>query len=338
MLFPVLSRMEFDTKERYKFFCCAKEHACAIGSGPRQAHSNLRPCTPHTSRADLVEKMRAAVCPDAANAKSAAESLERRGIHPTHRCTALVDRKYSVIRWPGRMYFGLFSFDVMHVLNLNCVGYILDTLLENMTPTMKQQLDKRVKKYTNFRRSNGVRSAYVGKLSSTGYLTAEKKVVSLFLWSHALGSKAMILPPAIRRDALIAITTLQTILHSVRRLTPFTLREHRYIFEQLGRRFFLTLTKIQHSKRLEQIANAENYNIGKPPAKRRRVPYWKKAVILSDESSDTVSSTDRDVAPYFLRSTKIIPHSFVHFAIKYAWVDPTDSTTRVPQNLITESA
>ena len=314
MLFPVLSRMEFDTKERFKFFCCAKEHACAIGSGPRQGHSNLRPCTPHTSRVDLGEKMRSAVCPECANSESAAESLSRRGLHPLHRCTALVDRKYSVIRWPGRMYFGLFSFDVLHHLNTNCVGYLLDTLLENMTATMKQQLDKRVKQYTNFRRSNGVRSAYVRKLSSTAYLTAEKKVVSLFMWSHALGSKAQILPPPIRRDALIAVTTLQTILHSVRRLTPFTLREHRYIFEQLGRRFFLALTNIQHIKRLERIANAERYNIGKPPAKRRRVPYWKQPDILSDESSSTVSSTDHDAAPYFLRSNKIVPHSFVHFA------------------------
>ena len=314
VLFPVLSRMEFDTKERYKFFCCSKEHACAIGSGPRQGHSVLRPCTPHTSRVDLVEKMRAAICPDCENSISAAESLSRRGIHPTHRCTALSDRQYSVIKWPGRMYFGLFSFDVMHVLNINCVGYLLDSLLDNMTKTMKKQLDKRVLGYTNFRRSNGVRSPHVGKLSSTGYLTAEKKVVALFVWSHALGSKAQILKPAIRSDALIAITTLQTILHSVRQLTPFTLDEHRYIFQKLGPRFFRALTNIQHSRRLKRIKKAEQYNIGKPPAKRRRVPYWKDAVVLDDESSDTVSSTDQDVPPYFLRSTKIIPHAFVHFA------------------------
>ncbi len=42
-------------------------------------------------------------------------------------------------------------------------------------------------------------------------------------------------------------------------------------------------------------------------------PHWKTAAKLSDESSDTASSTDHDVPPYLLRSTKIIPHSFVHF-------------------------
>ena len=42
ILFPVLARMEFDTKERYKFFCCAKQRACGIGSGPRDGHSALR--------------------------------------------------------------------------------------------------------------------------------------------------------------------------------------------------------------------------------------------------------------------------------------------------------
>jgi hypothetical protein len=31
------------------------------------------------------------------------------------------------------------------------------------------------------------------------------------------------------------------------------------------------------------------------------------------ESSDTVSSSDGDLPPFFLRSDKIIPHAFVHF-------------------------
>ena len=48
--------MEFDTKERTKFFACAREHACAIGSGPRTGRSSFRKCTPHTSRRDLKRK------------------------------------------------------------------------------------------------------------------------------------------------------------------------------------------------------------------------------------------------------------------------------------------
>ena len=211
------------------------------------------------------------------------------------------------------MYFGLFAFDMMHVLFINCVGYLLDTILDTMKPAKLKQLDRRVKNYTSFRRANGIKSPVVRKLSSTAYLTAEKKVVSLFMWSHALGSKALILSADIRRDALIAVSSLQIIVHSVRRLRPFTRSEHRYLFHHIGRRFFSALARIQHSKRLQRIEAAENFNIGKPPAKRRRVPYWKAAAKLSDESPNTVDSTDKDEPPYFLRSGKIIPHSFVHF-------------------------
>ena len=70
VLFPVLARMEFDTKERYKFFCCSRQRGCGIGSGPRQGHSTLRPCTPHSSRLDLSAKRRNVV-PGIENAASA---------------------------------------------------------------------------------------------------------------------------------------------------------------------------------------------------------------------------------------------------------------------------
>ena len=35
--------------------------------------------------------------------------------------------------------------------------------------------------------------------------------------------------------------------------------------------------------------------------------------MLSDESTDTASSTDEDVPPFYIRSEKILPHGFEHF-------------------------
>ena len=300
--------MEFDTKERFKFFCCARQRACAIGSGPRQAHSALRQCTPHSSRPDTCEKLRSAVDPNSA----AGKSLSRRGLHPTRRVTALAGCDYSVIKWPGRLYFGLFAYDAMHVLFINCVGYILDSLLDTMTTTVKYELDKRLKRFTSFRNSRGMATRRVTKLSSTAYLTAEMKVVHLFIWTHALGSKATLLPREVRDDSLIALSSLQTICYSVRGLRPYTEKEHRFIFDNLGKRFFRSLTNITHYKRSKKILAAQQYNIDKPPAKRRRVPHWKTAEKLADETS-TASSSDTDIPPYFLRSEKIIPHSFKHF-------------------------
>ena len=160
---------------------------------------------------------------------------------------------------------------------------------------------------------SGVTTKRVSKLSSTGYLSAEMKVVHLFMWSQALGSRGLLLNDAVRSDALTAISSLQIICYSVRGKRPFTEAEHRFIFEVLGRRFWRSLTNIVHEKRQKRIADAEAYNVDKPPSKRRRVPHWKAAEVLSDESEDTASSTDEDVPPYFIRSEKIIPHSFCHF-------------------------
>ena len=49
-LYPVLTRVELDTKERYKFFGCSRQRACGIGSGPRRGRSVLRRCTRHSQR------------------------------------------------------------------------------------------------------------------------------------------------------------------------------------------------------------------------------------------------------------------------------------------------
>ena len=312
ILFPVLARMEFDTKERTKFFCLARQRACAIGSGPRQAHSVLRHCTPHVSRPSTLEQLISAVDPDCVNCDTARASISRRGLHPTWRVTALSQCQYSVIKWPGRLYFGLFAYDIMHGLFLNCVGYLIDALLDILTPTKKCLLDRRVESFTSFRNPRGETTRRVTKLSSTAYLTAEMMVVHLFIWTHALGSKALLLPAEVRHDALIALSSLQTICYSVRGRRPYTANEHSFIFENIGKEFFRALSNLADYKRQKQIREAQLYNVDKPPAKRRRVPHWKHAKYLEEETT-TASSSDSDVPPYFLRSEKIIPHSFKHF-------------------------
>jgi len=201
----------------------------------------------------------------------------------------------------------------MHTLFINCTGYLLDGIIDSLTPTLLAELDRRVRTFTSFRDENGVATRRVTKLSSAAYLSAEMKVVHLFVLSHALGSRGTLLPLRIRHDVLVAISCLQTICYSVRNSRPYTREEHCFIFQTLGKRFFLHLTNIQHSQRLKKIEAAESFNMDKPPSKRRRVPYWKPAVKLPEESDNTASSSDGDVPPYFLRSEKIVPHAFVHF-------------------------
>ena len=155
VLFPFLTRMELDTKERTKFFCLAKEHACGIGSGPRQGHSAFRPCTPHAMRDDIVRKKNTATRDGEKCA--AALSLKRRGIHPIRRCHALAKLKHCVLKWPHRVYHGLFNYDTMHVLFINCIGYLLDATLNLLTKTNKIELDRRARALPSFR------NPYTGK-------------------------------------------------------------------------------------------------------------------------------------------------------------------------------
>ena len=178
ILFPVLARMEFDTKERTKFFCLARERACGCGSGPRRGHSLFRHCTLHSSRRDLQEKRRI-VCDDTEpqqERKAAASSISRRGLHPDMQCTALAGLRHAVLHWPSRIFFGLFSYDIMHGCFINCIGYLLDTVISIMRPQVLQEFDRRVATLPPFRRMGGTTTARVRKLSSSAYLTAEMKV------------------------------------------------------------------------------------------------------------------------------------------------------------------
>ena len=59
---------------------------------------------------------------------------------------------------------------------------------------------------------------------------------------------------------------------------------------------------------------AQEYNVGKPPAKRRRVPYAKPVRQDTDETADTASSSDYvQYSEAFEHGSKIIPHAIVHF-------------------------
>lgn len=223
--------MEFDTKERTKFFACAREHACAIGSGPRRGRSAFRSCTPHASRRDLKRKrliINGVIPATDEEVEEAEDSLRRRGIHPHRVCTALLNRRHCVIKWPGRSYNGLVAFDVLHILYLNWIKYLQETLLSTLTPTKQQLLDKRVRKFVAFvKPGDGSTSKKVTSLSRITYSSAEMRVLHLFIWSHAVGSQALILKPEIRANALLSICSLQVMCFAVRAKLPFTEAEHR---------------------------------------------------------------------------------------------------------------
>ena len=151
-------------------------------------------------------------------------------MHPDRRCTALSNCRSCIIQWPDRIYHGLVAFDVMHILYLNWIKYLQETLLSTMTPTKQKLLDKRVRNFSPFiKPHDGSTCKKVTSLTRIAYMSAESRVLHLFLWSHAIGSKAHILRPEIRDDALSSISSLQVMCYSVRAKLPFTEAEHRFV-------------------------------------------------------------------------------------------------------------
>ena len=314
-LYPILARVELDTKERYKFFGCVRQRACGIGSGPRRGRSILRECTPHVSRDDLVRKRRSAAG-TGSEAVAAQKSLSRRGLHPTISCPAVLDDcRNATLSVPGRLFSGLFCYDVMHTIYIGAVGYLLEAIIDLLTPSKQRQLNADCALLSPFRDPiTGKSCRRVSQVTELSYLTAEQKVVSLFTMAHAIGHRGAILPSHTRSDVLTAISSLQIVCFVTRGKRPFTETEHNHVFKVIGKQFWHSLSRIVHWKETFKANATIRSNSHKPPSKRKRPKVFTPRPPESNESSCTVDSESEDdaVPPHFLKSDKIIPHAFVH--------------------------
>ena len=317
-LFPVLARVELDTKERYKFFGLQRQRACGIGSGPRRGRSTFRQCTHHATRYDLALKRELVTgAEDTAVAKAASKSLQRRGFHPKIECTAiLVDGKDSVIKLPNRLFGGLYAHDIMHHLFINSIAYLVDAIMDLLTPSQKRSLDIISEKFAPFRDTfsgdAGKRIRHVTKMS---YLSAEQKVTLLFTLTSVIGHEGNILPEGIRTHVLTALSAMQIICFAVRGRRGYTEAEHNFIWEVIGKKFWKSLALVVSWKERLRADDVRKLNEGKPPSKRKRVQEFTPRRPDSDESDTVDTATDDpDAPPHFSKSDKIVPHSFVHFS------------------------
>ena len=63
-----------------------------------------------------------------------------------------------------------------------------------------------------FRYTDGVGIRRFTMVSENTYLTTARRLTLTFIWVHALGSGALMLPPSCRIPALAALSSLQTII------------------------------------------------------------------------------------------------------------------------------
>ena len=205
----------------------------------------------------------------------------------------------------------------MHTVFIGAIGYLLEAVVEILTPSKRLQLDAHSRKLSPLRNPvTGKSARRILKVTQLSYLTAEQKVIALFTMAHALGHRAEICPAETRNDVLNAISAMQIICSVTRGKKPFTEAEHNYVFNIIGKQFWYCLSRLVAWKETRRAKYVHKRNANRSPSKRKRVKTFKARPADPDESSCTVDSDSEDsrVSPHFIRSDKIIPHSFVHLA------------------------
>ena len=324
-LLPVLAATQFDSKERYKFFANRAERCCAICSGPRKGRSAFRRGTPHVSRWEEIQRLQRIVDVketkrNKRNRKLAKLSLERKGFHALKRCRVVSRCPKSLLSVPGRVFGGLVACDVMHGIFINFCSYFLSGVQDILTPKMKQIMDQRMDTFWGrFRNPETGQTSRAprGAITSQDGLTAELRVLAVFLTMHVLGSQASLLDTStherVREHVLVAGSSLILILTAVRNKRPYTDMEWDEIFGPVCTRFFRALDMIklwEHQKKVHEI---RKHNAKHPDSPKREKDITENAVDPADSSENETDDEHRSLAGFYDRGPHIIPHCTIHF-------------------------
>ena len=147
--------------------------------------------------------------------KRAREQLARHGFHRRRRCTLLDHATRILLRDPLEQRVSLFANVIFNDLlhwELNVCDYTFDAIVGVMTPSMKLQCDANTLQLPMFRKPDGTGVRRFKMVSENTYLTTARRLTLTFIWVHALGTRARMLPPTCRIPALQALSSLQTII------------------------------------------------------------------------------------------------------------------------------
>ena len=149
--------------------------------------------------------------------KRAREQLARHGFHRKRRCTLLDHASRILLRDPLEERLSLFANviynDLLH-WELNVCDYTFDAIVGVMTPSMKLECDENTRQLPMFRKPDGTGVRRFKMVSENTYLTTSRRLTLTFIWVHALGTRADMLPISCRRPSLLALSSLQTIILS----------------------------------------------------------------------------------------------------------------------------
>ena len=268
-LHPYLVAVRVDSKERKTYFGLKSDRSCPIcrfrkgwsslrrGTNHEKNHIQrlwrIAIDTPQTRRRNFVGRAQ----------KRAREQLERHGFHKRQRCT-LLDHADNILLWdPQQQRLNLFA-DVIYNdwlhWQLNVCDYGFDAILGVMTKEMKLECDANTRRLPMFRKPDGVGVRRFRAVSENTYLTTARRLTLTFIWVHALGTTAIMLPQTCRLPALVALCSLQTIILASHGRRSYTVGEWTRLLIDSAMSLFDAIECLMHYKETHDTsANATTF-------------------------------------------------------------------------------
>ena len=281
--------------------------------------------TPHADRWAEIQRLQSVVDAGTRVRKRRREhieaeaSLRRKGFHALKRCRLPERCPQSLLTVPGRVFGGLFGFDRMHAIFINWCSYYLQRTHDSLTPSMKEMLDQRLDAlWGRFRDPETGKTSRTpkGAITSQVGLTAEYRVLVVFLTLHVLGSQACIFNTdtheRMREHVLIAGSALVMILTAVRKKRPYSEREWDEIFGPVTLIFFRALDTIQLWDNHRKVVDRRKYNEDHPGSPRRVGEFRADDRDEADSSDNSTDDDYRGLAGFYDRSKNILSHASQH--------------------------
>ena len=242
----------------------------------RKGWSSLRRGTPHGQQhiqrlwklAIDQPQTRAYSTPLGRTQKRARDQLQRHGFDNKRRCTMLDHAKLILVRNPRVVRQPLFHSviynDWLH-WNKNCCDYAFDALRGVMTNAMTIACDSNACQLPMFRNPDGSGIRRFDQVCKNTYLTTARRVTLMFVWVHALGTRALILPQACRIPALTMLANMQIMILASQGKRAYTLRELHRLYVDRAREFFSAMEFLLQYQ--ESHDTSENATTFKPMAR-----------------------------------------------------------------------
>ena len=174
----------------------------------------------------------------------AREQLYRHGFSDDRRCTLLDHANLILLHDPDaprkRLFANVIFNDLLH-FELNCCDYGFNAILGVMDNAMKLQVDINARNLPVFRNPDGSGIRRFTHVSKITYLTTARRISLLFVWVHALGTGALMLPEPCRRPALTALSCMQTFVLAIKGRKAYSINEWTRLLVDTSFEYFASL-------------------------------------------------------------------------------------------------